>query len=104
MMDRRRMRLLSFRPLLRGALRGFACVELPIGLKIKDVPILISNGKAWASLPAKPVLGQDGKHVEVSEKKQYAAILEWRNRQLSDGFSNAVVAAVRASHPDALAA
>lgn len=28
-----RMRLLSFKPLTKGALRGFATVELPIGLQ-----------------------------------------------------------------------
>jgi hypothetical protein len=54
--DRPRLRLISFKPLTKGALRGFAHVELPSGLRITDCPVLISNGKTWATLPSKPVL------------------------------------------------
>ena len=95
-------RLISFKPLVKGSLRGFANVELPNGLRITDCPVLISNGKAWATLPSKPVLDRDGKHVEVSGKKQYAPILEWRDRDLSNRFSAAIVDLVRQHHPDAL--
>jgi hypothetical protein len=95
---RPRMRLVSFKPLARGALRGLAHIELPNGLRIADCPVLTSNGKAWATLPSKPVLDRDGKHVEVSGKKQYAPILEWRDRALQDGFSGAVVQAVEAAY------
>jgi hypothetical protein len=98
----RRMRLVSFKPLAKGALRGFAHLELPNGLRITDCPVLTSNGKAWATLPSKPVLDREGRHVEVSGKKQYASILEWRDRDLSDRFSSAVVELVRAKHSDAL--
>src|ERR1700704_3627436 len=96
------MRLLSLKPLLKGSLRGFANVELPIGLRITDCPVLTSNGKAWATLPSKPVLDRDGKHVEVNGKRQYAPILEWRDRDLSDRFSELIVGLVRQRHPDAL--
>jgi hypothetical protein len=61
----------------------------------------VSRGKCWASLPAKPVLDRDGKHREEGGKKQYAAILGWRSRELSDAFSTKVVELVRATHPDA---
>jgi hypothetical protein len=100
--DRPRLRLISFKPLTKGALRGFANVELPNGLRITDCPVLTSSGKAWATLPSKPVLDRDGKHVEVSGKKQYSPILEWRDRDLSDRFSTAIIELVRAKHPDAL--
>jgi hypothetical protein len=96
------MRLLSFKPVARGALRGFANVELPIGLTITDCPVCVSHGKAWASLPSKPVLDRDGKHVEVSGKRQYAAILAWKDREVADRWSGAVVAMVRTAHPEAL--
>jgi len=96
------MRLLSFKPLVKGSHRGFGHVELPSGLRIADVPVLMSHGKAWATLPSKPVLGADGKHVVAAGKKQYAPVLEWRDRQLTDGFSAAVVELVSASYPDAL--
>jgi hypothetical protein len=96
------MRLVSFKPLLKGTLRGFAHIELPIGLCITDCPVLVSNGKAWATPPSKPVLDRDGRHVEVNGKRQYAPILEWRDRDLADRFGAAVVALVREAHPDAL--
>jgi hypothetical protein len=96
---RPQMRLVSFKPLVKGSLRGFANVELPIGLRITDCPVLNSNGKAWATLPSKPILDRDGKHVEVNGKRQYAPILEWRDRDLADRFSAAVVDLVRSQHP-----
>jgi hypothetical protein len=99
--DRPRLRLISFKPIRKNSLLGFASVELPIGLRITDIPVLTSNGKRWAALPSKPVLGADGKQVEVSGKRQYAAILEWRDRELSNRFSAAVVDAVQAEHPEA---
>jgi hypothetical protein len=49
-----RMRLISWKPLVRGSLRGFATVELPIGLKIFDCPILTGPNGPRASLPSKP--------------------------------------------------
>jgi hypothetical protein len=49
--DPKPMRLVSFKPLVKDALRGLANVQLPNGLLINDCPICISKGKAWASLP-----------------------------------------------------
>src|SRR5260370_42674591 len=100
--DRPRMRLISFKALSKGALRGFANVELPIGLRITDCPVLTSNGKAWATLPSKPVLDRDGKHIEVSGKKQYAPILEWRGRRLPHRFTAPMRDLGRQTHPHAL--
>jgi len=42
------------------------------------------------------------RHVEVNGKRQYAPILEWRDRDRADRFSAAVVALVREACPDAL--
>ena len=97
----KRMRLASFKPLVKGALRGFANVELPNGLKIDECPVCVSNGKAWASLPSKPVL-RDGRQIERDGKKQFAAILAWPDRETADRWSNALVALIRAQHPEAL--
>lgn len=98
-----KMRLVFWKPLTKNSLRGFATVELPIGLKVSDVPVLVSNGKAWASLPSKPQVDKDGLHKrDANGKPAYTAILEWRDRGLADRFSAAVVDLVRASHPDAL--
>ena len=98
-----RMKLLGFKPLVKGALRGFADVELPCGLRIRDVPILVGKNGAWANLPAKPQLDHDRRQkVDGAGKSQYVAMLEWRDRNLANRFSEAVVSLVRTQHPDAL--
>jgi hypothetical protein len=98
------MRLLSWKPLRKNSLLGFAAVELPtIGLKVHDIPVLASHNKIWASLPSKPQIDRDGQHKrDVNGKPVYAAILEWRDRDLSDRFSAAVVALIHAEYPDDL--
>jgi hypothetical protein len=103
--ERPRMRLVGWRLMRKGSLRGFATVELPIGLKIHDVPVLISSGKPWAALPSKPQIDKEGRHkTDVNGKAAYVLIFEWKDRDLSDRFSQAVVALVRAEYPDDLGA
>lgn len=95
------LRLVSWRPLAKRSLRGFATVELPIGLKIVDC--LVSNGKAWASLPSKPQIDQDGcQKTDTNGKVVYTPILDWRDRGLADRFSVAVIELVRSEYPAAL--
>ena len=96
------MILREFRALSKNSLRGFATVELPSGLVIKDISMHTSNGKSWASLPAKPHIAKDGSPVMKDGKAQYLSILQWKNRDLADGFSAALVGLVTAEHPNAL--
>ena len=94
------LRLISFKPLRKGSLVGFATVRLPIGLKIVDCPVCVSHGRAWAALPAKPQF-KDGQPIRDERGKlAYSPILEWRDKRLHDAFSERVVAAVRAEYPD----
>ena len=98
-----RMRLVSWRPVAKGSLRGFAVIELPIGLKIFDVPVFFGKNGAWASLPSKPQIDREGRQkVDANGKTAYAPILEWRDKDLRDRFSETVVGLVRSAHPDAL--
>lgn len=92
--------LREFRAFKRNSLRGFATVELPSGLIIKDIPVLESGNGRWAALPSKPQI-KDGSPVLKDGKLQYTPILEWRSRELSDGFSEAVVSLIEDNHPDA---
>jgi hypothetical protein len=102
--QRPRMRLISWKPIAKGSLRGFATVELPIGLKLIDCAIFVGTKGAWASLPAKPQLDKDNRQrIGADGKPSYSPVVEWRSRDLADRFSAAVVALVRATHPDALA-
>jgi hypothetical protein len=96
------MKLAAFRPLTKNTLRGFASLELANGLTIIDCPIHLANGRAWASLPAKAAIDRDGRQIVVDGKPQYGVVLKWRDRDLADRFSDAVIALVRAAHPNAL--
>ena len=99
----RTIALVGWRPMAKGALRGFATVELPIGLKLIDCPVLVSKGKAWVNVPAKPVLDRDGQQkIEANGKPAYVPVLEWRSRDLADRFSAAVVELVQRAHPGSL--
>jgi hypothetical protein len=74
-----------------------------MGLVLEECPVLVSSsGRVWASLPSKPVISRDGRQAEVDGKRQYAPIARWRDRDLSDRFSEAVVGLVRATNLDAL--
>ena len=96
--------LVEWKLLARNTLRGFATVTLPSGLTIRDVSVHASNGKHWASLPSKPIIGTDGvaKRDETTGKIRYTPLLEWPDRATADRFSAAVIDAIEAQHPGAV--
>jgi hypothetical protein len=101
--SRPRLRLISFKPLVKNSLRGFAEVEFPNGLRLLDCPVLVSNGKAWCSLPSKPLIDREGRQKrDANGKPAFSPVLEWRDRDLANRFSEAVVGLVREAHPGAL--
>ena len=54
-------------------------------------------------LLGKPRIDQDRRQkIDINGKLAYAPALKWRNRDLSDRFSAAVVELVRAAHPNAV--
>jgi hypothetical protein len=86
----------GWKPLVKGALRGFATVELLIGLRLIDCAVLVSKNKAWANVPSNPVLDRDGQQkIEANGKPGYVPVLELRSRDLAQRFSAAVVKVVR---------
>jgi len=96
----RRMILLGWRQVIKNTLRGFAEVELPSGLRIRDIPVHVhQNGKAWAGMPGKPQLEDGRLKLDANGKAVYTAILDWRDKALRERFSAAVVELVRAAHP-----
>jgi hypothetical protein len=101
--DRPRMRLVSSKPVTKGNLRGFATVELPIGLTIFDCRVLVGNNAPWAVLPLKSVLDSEERHVKSDgHKGQYAPVLQWRNKDLANRFSDTLVALALEEYPDGL--
>jgi|HubBroStandDraft_1064217.scaffolds.fasta_scaffold02120_16 hypothetical protein len=92
------VQLLAFRAVRKGALRGFASIQMG-ALKINDVSIFYKDGRSWASLPSKPRVGRDGQPVTKDGKTVYQQICEWASKESSERFSEAVSAAIRESHP-----
>jgi DNA-binding cell septation regulator SpoVG len=101
---RARLRLVSFKPIAKGQLRGFCTIELPPGLILSDLPVMIgSDGNLWVALPSKPVLDESGRHKrDVNGKPEYQPIGKWVSRQLSDQFSARVISLIDEQYPGAL--
>ena len=94
-----RLILREWRPVRKNTLYGFACIEL-IGLSVGNVSIHQKGGRWWVSLPARPVLDLDDKHVSGPDgQKQYMALLRWRDRELANQFSTDIIALIRARYP-----
>ena len=95
------MRLVGWRRLRQGKLYGFAEIELPIGLRIAEIPVLHGPEGPWAALPGKPELERDGKTVRLGAdgKPVYRELLAWRSRRLRKAFSARVVRLIRAAYP-----
>jgi hypothetical protein len=99
----RTIALVAWQPLTKGALRGFASVELPIGLRLIDCPVYVGKNGPFAALPSKPRIDKEGpKRTDPNGKPAYAPVLEWRSRALRDRFSEVVTAAIRRMYPGAL--
>lgn len=98
--------ILKWTPCRKGAtLRGFAEIELPSGLRLADVAVHVAetNGRGWASPPARPVLDRDGRHkLGDNGKRAWQPIVSFRTRDLADRFSRAVLDTLAAAHPEAL--
>lgn len=102
------MKLLGWRPLQRGTLRGFLDIEVEVGngrrLRIFECPVLLGSNGPWVALPGKPQLDRDGNaRRKANGKPEYVAVLQWGDRAASDAFSAAAIKLLLQRHPDALA-
>jgi hypothetical protein len=96
--------VLDFKPLGKGQLRGFAKVQQPSGVIFNECPVLQSARGYWASPPSKPLIGNDGKVIsDASGKPRYTQIIEFASSEIRDRWSEAVIEALRTSHPEAFA-
>jgi len=92
----------EFKPLRKGALRGFATFELqPTGLRLKECSALQSHGQRWIGMPSKPQITSEKTVRLVDGKAQYVNILEWTSRERADAFKAAALAALVEFAPDA---
>jgi hypothetical protein len=96
-----RLVLRDYRPFAKNTLRGFATFEFPSGLVIHDITVHVKGERAWVAFPGVPQL-DNGTVKQIEGKPQYKRIIEWRDRDLTDGFSAAAVAVIRREKPGAL--
>lgn len=85
-----------------GAMRGYARVELDVGLVIPGIKVLVGANGPFVLMPEQPVL-QDGKvKQDVNGKPAYFSTVSWRDRKTTDKFSAAVIALLIKKYPNAL--
>jgi hypothetical protein len=93
----------EFRALAKNTLCGFARVRLASGMVLHDVAIHQRESRAWASPPGRPMIGRDGTQMRAADGKvQFAPTITFADRATGDRFSEAVIAALREAHPEAL--
>lgn len=100
----RKLKVWKWTPVRRGALAGFASVELSIGLRLFDLPVF-SSGKSgpWVGLPRRPQLDRERRQrIDINGNPEFELVAEWRDRATSEAFSRAVLAELLAKFPDAL--
>lgn len=96
------MILRGWQPYVSGGLRGYARVELDVGLVIPGIKVLVGTNGPFILMPEQPVL-QDGKlKKDVNNKPAYFPTVSWKDRKTADKFSAAVIALLLAKYPDAL--
>jgi hypothetical protein len=96
------LRLRDFRVVQKNTLRGFATFEFPSGLVVHDMPTHTKNGASWVSFPSLPQLVDGSQKIGDNGKPVYKRIIEWRDRDLSDRFSEAAIAVIKREKPGAL--
>ncbi len=103
--DRPRLLLIDWHPIGKGALVGKAKVKLPIGLEIADVGIFEKGDRRWAQLPSEMMRDMAGQALKDDNGRvRYRSSLKWATRELQDGFSAAVIAAIEGEHGPLVAA
>lgn len=97
------IRILDWKPLRKNSLIGFAKIEQPSGMIISDVTILTSERGPWASPPSKPMITGDGVAMkDAAGKIRYSPFIEFKSKDVRSRWSDLVIEAMRATHPEAL--
>ena len=91
------LRVLSFGSLRKGTLAGFVTIQLGAGFRLRDCTAHVHpGGRAWVSLPGKPLIGEDGRQKQDDRgRPSYVAIAEWNTRQVSDRFGEIIIRLLR---------
>jgi hypothetical protein len=98
-----RAELISWRPLHRNTLRGFASVRFPSGLEVYQITVHVCGDRAWASPPARPWIDPNGSVTRDPQgKNKYQAIFGFVSPAKRSRWSRAVIEALLSAVPNAL--
>lgn len=99
------MQILNWRSVPSGAMLGVVDVRLESGLILHETVIMRGkDGTVWAAPPSKPMVDRNGcAMLDAMGKRRYSPIVSFVDAKTRARFSNAVVEALRLSHPEALA-
>ena len=90
--------ILECRLIQKNAVVAFLKVGLG-KLVMFDVMLLCTDGKAWAKLPSKPLIGRDGFVVkDASGRSRHSPVIEWADKGARDRFSAGVIQAFERQH------
>jgi len=90
------MKLIKFKPFVRGTLLGFADLEMSNGMILRECPFLEANGRRWCSPPAKPMLDANRHAILKVGKVAYMQIIEFADKSKRSRWSDEAVAAIEA--------
>lgn len=77
----------DWKPMVKGALRGFFNLELPSGMVIHNCMLMEKAGTQWVNLPSKEFTKRDG-------SRGWVPILEIPDRSRRDWFNQQCIRAL----------
>ena len=97
-------KILRFTPHQVGSMLAFLSVELPSGMIVNDLKLMIGpTGKPWLAMPSQKQVDRDGNpRLDANGKQTYTQFVEFASRSAADRFRHLVLAALRLEHPEAL--
>ena len=94
----------DFKLVRNHSLRGFARIRFRSGLVIAEITIHVTNGRPWASPPARQILDRNGTPLRDDHgKTRWQPLITFATKAHRNEWSDQVVKAVLETHPNALA-
>ena len=97
-------KILRFTPHQAGSMLAFLNVELPSGMIVNDLKLMIGpTGKPWLAMPSQKQVDRDGSpRLDANGKQVWSQFVEFASRSAADRFRHLVLDALRLEHPEAL--
>lgn len=90
------MKCIAYRPSAAGHRVGFADIEMPSGIIVRDCGYHVaeSTGRRWVIPPARPVLDDDRRLAMRNGRPDYAPVIDFRDANVRRRWSAAAVTAI----------